>query len=84
MDSALRYINNTLLRGDLTAITLDNILELHRRLLSFVDLREAGRLRRSQVVHRQFCDIFLGCHVFGRKSLCNPNLRQLQFCHSTA
>lgn len=52
MDSALRYINNTLLRGDLTAITLDNILELHRRLLSFVDLREAGRLRRSQVVHR--------------------------------
>ncbi|VDO71740.1 unnamed protein product [Schistosoma margrebowiei] len=49
MDSALRYINNTLLRGDLTAITLENILELHRRLLSFVDLREAGRLRRSQV-----------------------------------
>ncbi|KAH8872148.1 Protein adenylyltransferase FICD [Schistosoma japonicum] len=49
MDSALRYINNTLLHGDLTAITLDDILELHRRLLSFVDLREAGRLRRSQV-----------------------------------
>ncbi|CAH8581416.1 unnamed protein product [Schistosoma margrebowiei] len=79
MDSALRYINNTLLRGDLTAITLENILELHRRLLSFVDLREAGRLRRSQVVHRQLCDIFLGCHVFGRKSPCNPNLGQLHF-----
>ncbi|CAH8522102.1 unnamed protein product [Schistosoma turkestanicum] len=49
MDSALRYINNTLLHGNLTAITLENVLELHRRLLSFVDLREAGRLRRSQV-----------------------------------
>ncbi|CAH8586286.1 unnamed protein product [Heterobilharzia americana] len=49
MDLALKYINNTLLHGEMSAITLDNILELHRRLLSFVDLREAGRLRRSQV-----------------------------------
>ncbi|CAH8854001.1 unnamed protein product [Trichobilharzia szidati] len=49
MDLALRYINNTLLHGESSAITLENILELHRRLLSYIDLREAGRLRRSQV-----------------------------------
>ncbi|CAH8598247.1 unnamed protein product [Schistosoma rodhaini] len=73
MDSALRYINNTLLRGDLTAITLDNILELHRRLLSFVDLREAGRLRRSQDV--------MYLEENHQKTLILDNCT---FCHSTA
>nr|CDS34457.1 adenosine monophosphate protein transferase [Hymenolepis microstoma] len=49
LDAAFKYLNNTLLTGTLTRISLKDILELHRRVLSFVDISEAGRLRKTQV-----------------------------------
>ena len=54
MDSALKYINNTLVDkiGD---ITLDNILEIHKRVLGNVEPVDAGVLRRVQV--------FVGDHI---------------------
>jgi len=54
MDAALKYINNTLVDkiGD---ITLQDILEMHRRVIGNVDPVEAGLFRRSQV--------YVGDHV---------------------
>jgi Fic family protein len=54
MDSALKYINNTLVDkiGD---ITLQDILEMHRRVIGNVDPVEAGLFRRTQV--------YVGDHV---------------------
>eukprot|EP00092_Neocalanus_flemingeri_P031439 GFUD01034145.1.p1 GENE.GFUD01034145.1~~GFUD01034145.1.p1 ORF type:complete len:530 (-),score=186.64 GFUD01034145.1:707-2296(-) len=54
MDAALKYINNTLVDkiGD---ITLQDILEMHRRVIGNVDPVEAGLFRRSQV--------YIGNHV---------------------
>uniref|UniRef100_A0A5K3EW24 Protein adenylyltransferase n=1 Tax=Mesocestoides corti TaxID=53468 RepID=A0A5K3EW24_MESCO len=49
LDAAFRYLNTTLLSGSSTPIFLSDIMELHRRVLSFVDLTEAGRLRQTQV-----------------------------------
>ncbi|XP_067944133.1 protein adenylyltransferase FICD-like isoform X2 [Watersipora subatra] len=48
MDAALSYINSTLLNR-LGRITLQDILEIHRRVLGFVDPIEAGQLRNTQV-----------------------------------
>lgn len=44
LDSALKFINNTLVHR-IGAITLDDILEIHKRVLGFVDIFEGGRLR---------------------------------------
>jgi len=54
MDSALKYINNTLVDkiGD---ITLHDILEMHKRVIGNVDPVEAGLFRRTQV--------YVGDHV---------------------
>jgi len=41
LDSALKYINNTLVHR-IGAITLDDILEIHKRVLGFVDIFEGG------------------------------------------
>uniref|UniRef100_A0A183AJB9 Fido domain-containing protein n=1 Tax=Echinostoma caproni TaxID=27848 RepID=A0A183AJB9_9TREM len=49
LDSALRFLNSTLLRGHHATITLSAILELHRHILSFVDPSEAGNMRQTQV-----------------------------------
>lgn len=48
MESALRFINNTLIDkyGD---ITVEDILEIHRRVIGNVDPIEAGIFRRTQV-----------------------------------
>jgi len=53
MESALKYINNTLIDkyGD---ITVQDILEIHRRVIGNVDPVEAGMFRRTQV--------FVGSH----------------------
>lgn len=48
MDAALTYINNTLLNR-IGKISLQDILEVHRRVLGFVDPIEAGQMRNSQV-----------------------------------
>ncbi|XP_037832425.1 protein adenylyltransferase FICD [Kryptolebias marmoratus] len=54
VDAAMKYINTTLLSrsGD---ITVNDILEIHRRVLGYVDPVEGGRLRTSQV--------FVGHHI---------------------
>ncbi|KAL7061931.1 hypothetical protein AAHC03_0782 [Spirometra sp. Aus1] len=49
LDAAFRFLNTTLLKGSSTPIELSDLLELHRRVLSFVDLTEAGRFRETQV-----------------------------------
>lgn len=54
LDAALKYINSTLVHR-IGAITLDDILQIHRRVLGFVDLFEAGRMRSTQV--------FVGSHI---------------------
>jgi len=48
MDAALKYINNTLV-DKLGDITLEDILEMHRRVIGNVDPVEAGLFRRTQV-----------------------------------
>lgn len=47
MDSALRYINQTLLNTN--TIDLQDILEMHHRVLGNVAPTDAGRLRNTQV-----------------------------------
>ncbi|XP_008416885.1 protein adenylyltransferase FICD [Poecilia reticulata] len=54
VDAAMKYINTTLLSRS-GAITVGNILEIHRRVLGYVDPVEGGRLRTSQV--------FVGHHI---------------------
>lgn len=54
VDAAMKYINTTLLTRP-GAMTVGDILEIHRRVLGYVDPVEAGRLRTSQV--------FVGHHV---------------------
>lgn len=48
MDAALSYINSTLLNR-IGKITLQDILEIHKRVLGYVDPIEAGQLRNTQV-----------------------------------
>ncbi|CAI9726117.1 protein adenylyltransferase FICD-like [Octopus vulgaris] len=48
IDAALGFMNNSLL-AKAGNINLDDILEVHKRVLGFVDPTEGGRLRRSQV-----------------------------------
>ncbi|MCI4392476.1 hypothetical protein PGIGA_G00146390 [Pangasianodon gigas] len=54
IDAAMKYINTTLL-SRLGAITVNDILEIHRRVLGFTDPVEGGRFRASQV--------FVGHHI---------------------
>lgn len=48
LDSALRFINTTLIHRQ-SPLTSYDINEVHRRVFGFVDPIEAGRYRRSQV-----------------------------------
>jgi Fic family protein len=48
LDLALQYVNSTLVNR-LGTITREDILEIHRRVLGFVDPIEAGQLRKHQV-----------------------------------
>ncbi|XP_048858551.1 protein adenylyltransferase FICD [Brienomyrus brachyistius] len=54
VDSAMTYINSTLL-SRVGSVTIDDILEIHRRVLGHADPVEAGRLRTTQV--------FVGHHI---------------------
>ncbi|XP_056149808.1 protein adenylyltransferase FICD [Lampris incognitus] len=54
VDAAMKYINTTLL-SRAGAITVTDILEIHRRVLGYADPVEGGRLRTSQV--------FVGQHI---------------------
>lgn len=48
LDAALSYVNNTLIRK-IGAISLDDVLQIHKRVMGYVDLNEAGRIRTTQV-----------------------------------
>nr|XP_057927177.1 protein adenylyltransferase FICD [Doryrhamphus excisus] len=54
VDAAMKYINTTLLSRT-GAISVSDILEIHRRVLGYVDPVEGGRLRTNQV--------FVGHHI---------------------
>lgn len=54
VDAAMKYINTTLL-SRMGTITVNDILEIHRRVLGYVDPVEGGRLRTNQV--------FVGHHI---------------------
>ncbi|XP_046389105.1 protein adenylyltransferase Fic [Ischnura elegans] len=54
LDAALKYVNTTLAHS-VGNVNLTLILEIHRRVLGFVDPLEAGRFRRTQV--------FVGSHI---------------------
>ncbi|KAK2911099.1 hypothetical protein QQF64_026750 [Cirrhinus molitorella] len=54
VDVAMKYINTTLL-SRAGAITVNDILEIHRRVLGYADPVEAGRFRAGQV--------FVGHHI---------------------
>ncbi|XP_003451692.1 protein adenylyltransferase FICD [Oreochromis niloticus] len=54
VDAAMKYINTTLLSRS-GAIAVNDILEIHRRVLGYVDPVEGGRLRTNQV--------FVGHHI---------------------
>ncbi|XP_049882800.1 protein adenylyltransferase Fic [Pectinophora gossypiella] len=48
LDAAMKYINSTLLYR-LRAITMGDVLEIHKRVLGHVDPVEGGQFRRTQV-----------------------------------
>uniref|UniRef100_A0A1I8FNW7 protein adenylyltransferase n=1 Tax=Macrostomum lignano TaxID=282301 RepID=A0A1I8FNW7_9PLAT len=48
LDAALMFLNSSLLRKP-GPLLLSDLLEIHRRVLGYVDLQEAGRLRNTQV-----------------------------------
>ncbi|OCU01660.1 protein adenylyltransferase FICD [Xenopus laevis] len=54
MHAAMKYVNATLV-SRIGSMTIDNLLEIHRRVLGYVDPVEAGRFRRNQV--------FVGHHI---------------------
>ena len=49
LDSALKYINQTLVDRPLGQISLKDILEIHKRVIGHVDPIEAGFFRQTQV-----------------------------------
>ncbi|KAM5193737.1 protein adenylyltransferase FICD isoform 1-T1 [Mantella aurantiaca] len=54
MHAAMKYMNTTLV-SRMGSVMIDDILEIHRRVLGFVDPVEAGRFRINQV--------FVGHHI---------------------
>ncbi|XP_048370237.1 protein adenylyltransferase FICD [Sphaerodactylus townsendi] len=54
MHAAMKYVNTTLV-SRIGSVTLSDILEIHRRVLGYVDPVEAGRFRTTQV--------FVGHHL---------------------
>lgn len=49
LDAAIRYINQTLLYKPLNEYTVDDIKEIHRRVLGYCDPIESGQFRKHQV-----------------------------------
>jgi len=55
LDAALKYINQTLVDRVTGDIRMQDILEIHRRVIGYTDPSEAGMFRRTQV--------FVGDHI---------------------
>lgn len=49
LDAAMRYINQTLLYKPLADFAIDDILQIHKRVLGFCDPIESGKFRKHQV-----------------------------------
>jgi hypothetical protein len=49
LDAALKYINQTLVDQLPGKITLKDLLEIHKRVIGYVDPVEAGYFRQTQV-----------------------------------
>ena len=49
LDAAMRYINETLLYRAIGELTINDILDIHRRVLGWVDPIESGKFRKHQV-----------------------------------
>jgi Fic family protein len=49
LDSALKYINQTLVDRPMGHITMQDLLEIHKRVIGYVDPIEAGFFRTTQV-----------------------------------
>uniref|UniRef100_A0A1B6DIV6 Protein adenylyltransferase Fic n=1 Tax=Clastoptera arizonana TaxID=38151 RepID=A0A1B6DIV6_9HEMI len=67
LDAAMKYINSTLI-SRLGGITVEDILEIHRRVLGFVDPFDSGTFRRTQV--------FVGGHIPPRPRNIPPLMEQ--------
>ncbi|KAF1757564.1 hypothetical protein GCK72_014020 [Caenorhabditis remanei] len=57
MDAALRFLNCSLLSKGHDEISIEDILEMHRRVLGNADPVEAGRIRTSQVYVGRFTPV---------------------------
>uniref|UniRef100_A0A1I7UCN3 Protein adenylyltransferase fic-1 n=1 Tax=Caenorhabditis tropicalis TaxID=1561998 RepID=A0A1I7UCN3_9PELO len=57
MDAALRFLNCSLLSKEHEEISIDDILEMHRRVLGNADPIEAGRIRTTQVYVGRFTPV---------------------------
>ncbi|KAK3538367.1 hypothetical protein QTP86_000560 [Hemibagrus guttatus] len=68
VDAAMKYINTTLLSRP-GAITVNDILEIHRRVLGYTDPVEGGRFRVSQV--------FVGHHIPPHPSEVERHMQEL-------
>ncbi len=49
LDAALKYLNQTLVDRPPGQITLKDLLEIHKRVIGYVDPLEAGYFRQTQV-----------------------------------
>lgn len=67
MDSAMKYINASLVKTDF--ITLNDILEIHKRVLGHVDPIEGGMFRRTQV--------YVGNHIPPKPEKLNVLMQEL-------
>ncbi len=54
LDAAMRFINHTLLYRPFGQFAVNDILEIHRRVLGFCDPIESGKFRKHQVYVGQF------------------------------
>ncbi|EGT46606.1 CBN-FIC-1 protein [Caenorhabditis brenneri] len=57
MDAALRFLNCSLLSKEHDSISIEDILEMHRRVLGNADPVEAGRVRTTQVYVGRFTPV---------------------------
>ncbi|UMM28448.1 hypothetical protein L5515_011285 [Caenorhabditis briggsae] len=57
MDAALRFLNCSLLSKEHHEISIDDILEMHRRVLGNADPVEAGKIRTTQVYVGKFTPV---------------------------
>ena len=62
-------MNSTLVHR-IGAITFEDILEIHRRVLGYVDLFEGGRLRTTQGIFNIFNDFYYFINILYLISVC--------------